>query len=163
MDSGTGGGVVKGNLYELVKAHVEGVGLTEAARRAGMSKSTAHARLQTAEARELVEELRQEMRGRLLGWSGQVVATAERVLESVHALLDNDPDPAHVVRLAGIVFPEVRSLVQSAQGTEPETAAPLESAKDTLRAKLGLMEQRAHEVLAARGRLGVIHGGKDEE
>lgn len=154
--------MVKGNLYELVRAHVAGVGLTEAARRAGMSKSTAHARLQTAEARELIDELRDEMRARLRGWSGQVISTAERVLESVHALLDGDPDPALVVRLAGIVLPEARNLIQSTQTTEPEPSAPVESAKDELRRKLGLMEERARDVLDAQARLRVLDGKGDQ-
>lgn len=139
--------MVKGNLYELVRAHVSGVGLTEAARRAGMSKSTAHARLQTAEAQALIAEVRDEMRSGLRGWSAQMRTTAEKVLDAVNALLDGEPDPALVVRLAGIVLPQVSGLLTLAQGEEPGSAPPDESAKDALRRKLGLMEERAREVI----------------
>lgn len=147
---------MKGNLYELVKAHVSGVGLTEAARRAGISKSTAHARLQTVEAQALIAEMREEMREGLRGWAAQVRTTAEKVLDAVEEILDNDPDPALVVRLSAILLPEVTRLLGASTAVEPdrtqveENAPPLESPKETLRKKLGLMEERARQVLEAR-------------
>ncbi len=160
---------MKGNLYELVRAHVSGVGLTEAARRAGMSKSTAHARLQTAEAQALIAEVRDEMRAGLRDWTGQVRTTAEKVLEAVAEILDGEPEPATVVALARVVLPEVTRLLSIVSTPEQDresaegSALPVESSRDALRRKLGLMEERAREVLEAHPAFSVIHGEQSDE
>jgi hypothetical protein len=111
---------------------VEGRGLTGAAEAAGISKQTAWRRLQTDEVRELVAEVEAERRTSLMSWARSIRSLGDLVTDAVVAVLDDSPTPNSVLRLAGVVLPEVRHLAETV-----ELADRLEA----LEARLGAPDQ----------------------
>lgn len=99
----------RGDLHALVAAHVGGVGLAAAAEAAGMSKATAWRRLQTPEARDLIAEVTDRRRDALLGWADAVRGAADLALAAMVEVLESDPEPALVCRIAATLLPEVRA------------------------------------------------------
>lgn len=101
---------MSGDNDALLAALAGGAGITAAARAANMHRSTAWRRLRDPDMQQRLAEIRSERRVALLSWSLAVSAAADIVLDAAVELLDNDPDPATVVRLAGLLLPETRHL-----------------------------------------------------
>jgi len=153
---------VIGDLHTLVLAYVRGEGIVAAARAAGMSRTTAWTRLKSPEAQQMIKELKDEMRAGFEDWPLRVRAVGDMVLDSVVAVLDGEPDPAVVARLAGIILPELRYLLSEA--SQRTDLAPTSSdAKETLRLKLSAMEARGRETLDARAELKRLLGLDQEQ
>lgn len=104
-----------GDVDALVVAYVSGIGLTAAAEAAGMSKQTAWRRLQTDEVRQLVADARAARRASLVEWATSIRSLADLVTDAVVAVLDSDPSPNTVCRLAALVLPEVRHLAETVE------------------------------------------------
>lgn len=142
---------MKGNLETLVSAYVRGEGITAAAQAAGMSRSTAWTRLKSPEAQQMIRELKAEMRAGFQDWPLRLRAVGDMVLDSIVDVLDGEPDPAVVARLAGIVLPELRYLLADAhQWAEEEPKQSSADAREELMRKLGIYEERAKAVLESR-------------
>ena len=149
--------MVIGDLHTLVLAYVRGEGIVAAARAAGMSRTTAWTRLKSPEAQQMIKELKDEMRAGFEDWPLRVRAVGDMVLDSIVTVLDGDPDPVIVTRLAGIILPELRYLL--ADTNQLTEVAPRSSdAKETLRLKLSAMETRARATLDAKGELRQLLG-----
>ena len=101
---------MKGDTEVLLAAMASGSGVAAAARAAGMHRSTAYRRLRDPDIAERLAVVQSERRASLMAWSLAVSAAADLVLDATVDLLDDDPDPATVVRLAGLLLPEVRHL-----------------------------------------------------
>ena len=144
--------MVIGDLHALVLAYVKGEGIHAAAQAAGMSRSTAYIRLKSPEAQQMIRELRAEVRAGFEDWPLRVRAVGDMVLDSVVTVLDDDPDPAIVARLAGIILPELRYLLAEANQV-PDPVLMSSDARETLRAKLSAMESRARDALDAKQEL----------
>jgi hypothetical protein len=128
--TGSAGDVVRGDTDALIAAHVAGVGMAEAARRAGISRATAWRRMQEPDVRERVAELRTARRDALMAHAMAVQTAADLVLDAVVAILDDDPEPTVVARLAALLVPEVRHLALGVELAERVTA--IESAVEVL-------------------------------
>lgn len=77
-----------------------------------MSKRTAWRRLQDPDVIELIGEVELERRASLLDWSRMVRSLADLVTDAVVHVLEDDPAPSTVARLASVVLPEVRHLAE---------------------------------------------------
>ena len=94
----------------LVDAHVSGLGLTAAAEFAGMSRASAWRYLQRPEVQQQIAAARDERRASMVSYVATIRSLADLVLDAVVRILDDDPDPSMVIRIASIVLPEVRHL-----------------------------------------------------
>lgn len=104
-----------GDVDALVVAYVSGIGLTAAAEAAGMSKQTAWRRLQTDEVRQLIADTKAAHRASVLDWALAVRSLADLVTDAVVTVLDCDPTPNTVCRLAATALPEVRHLAETVE------------------------------------------------
>jgi len=80
-----------------------------------MSKQTAWRRLQTDEVRQLIADARAARRASLVEWATSIRSLADLVTDAVVAVLDSDPSPNTVCRLAALVLPEVRHLAETVE------------------------------------------------
>ena len=94
----------------LVQAHVAGLGMTAAAEHAGMSRSSAWRYLKRPEVREMITEARAERSSSLVAHIEQVRVMADMIMDQLVTVLDDQPDHGTVIRLAGVILPEVRHL-----------------------------------------------------
>jgi hypothetical protein len=140
--------LVKGDLNRLVSAYVRGEGITAAAQAAGMSRSTAWNRIKSPEAQRMIQEVRAEMRAEFQDWPLRVRAVGDIVLDAIVEVLDREPEPVVVARLAGVILPELRYLLADAHQWAPTVPAVKSGdAKAELMRKFGLMEARARQVI----------------
>ena len=94
----------------LVQAHVAGVGLNGAAEHAGMSRSSAWRYMKRPEVQQQIVAARAERRSSMVAHIEQVRALADLTMDALVQVLDDDPDHGTVIRLAGVILPEVRNL-----------------------------------------------------
>lgn len=102
-----------GDVAALVRSYCEGRGLTAAAEAAGMSRATAWRTLQREDVAEMVAEVDRERRASVIEWARTIRGLADLISDEVVQLLDDDPTPATVCRLASVLIPEVRHLVET--------------------------------------------------